>query len=201
MEIRYTNWTDITLSMADSIQKVANDETLSTAEKDIAIVAMMCEVPEEEVWKLSVDEVNRLRTSVMWVGMPTKHTNNIPKVIRLGDMELMPDFNVGKWSYAQYVDFQTYIKQQPLDKASLLSTILIPKGKKYNDGYDVADVIKAIYNHMTIQTADDICFFFTLRLTSSIDSLLSSLSRKRTVTEKERKMLSQIRTMAAHMLG
>ncbi len=43
MNIKYKNWSEITIHMFDEITNIIKDESLSMAEKDIAIVALLCE--------------------------------------------------------------------------------------------------------------------------------------------------------------
>lgn len=62
-----------------------------------------------------------------------------------------------KITYAQFVDFQQYAKKK--DIAGMCSCFLIPKGKKYNDAYNVEkvkeDLLSADYYIVC-----DYCFFF-----------------------------------------
>lgn len=201
MNIKYKNWSEITIHMFDEITNIIKDESLSMAEKDIAIVALLCEVDEDEIWDMSVDDVNRLRNEVLWVGAPTNVHKKMPKKIKIGEFTLVPQEDIASMSYSQYVDFETYIKADKPRKEDILTTILIPENRKYNDGYDIAKVRDAIYMNMSIEDADSICFFFTKRLVSSIKSLLSCLSKKKTMNKKERESIMEIRKQTLHMLG
>ena len=201
IRIRYKNWNDITLSMADDIQAIASNDELSTAEKDIAIVALLCDAKEEEIWGLSVDEVNALREEVLWIGMPSSKRKNVGKVVKIGAYTLEQQEDITQMTYSQYVDFETYIKAEQVRREDILTTILIPSGHKYNDGYDIKEVRDAIYKTLSVADADSILFFFTQRLVSSIRRLASSLEKKRTMSEEERRQLRRIEEETTLMLG
>lgn len=62
----------------------------------------------------------------------------------------------------QYIDYQTYMQDNEDFKnlAKVLSVFIVPKGKTYNEGYDVEDVIRELDEHLSIQIALGVCFFF-----------------------------------------
>lgn len=80
--------------------------------------------------------------------------------------------NVNKWITAQYIDFQNYWKMDGDNIAYLLSTIIIPDGKIYGEGYDVADVIEEINNGLPVLTAYEMCSFFQKAFLNSTKGIL-----------------------------
>ena len=82
---------------------------------------------------------------------------------------------------AQYVDFQTYWLQRDNMKniiGNLLAIFIIPKGKKYNEGYDINQVVNDIMNNIDIMTAEEILFFFLSSYLISIKITLNYLNLK-----------------------
>ena len=61
-----------------------------------------------------------------------------------GDMVLVPMLDFTQITVAQMMDFSV-LSTDPIENIEkLLAIFLIPKGKKYNDGYDLLEVQKAI---------------------------------------------------------
>ena len=61
-----------------------------------------------------------------------------------GDMVLIPMLDFTQITVAQMMDFSV-LSTDPIENIEkLLAIFLIPKGKKYNDGYDLMEVQKAI---------------------------------------------------------
>lgn len=75
--------------------------------------------------------------------------------------------NIPKLKAAQFIDLQQ-ITQSGNKLEDILSVVLIPKGKKYNTGYDVLEVRKFLYENFTIGEAHELSNFF---LTQSLDLL------------------------------
>lgn len=66
--------------------------------------------------------------------------------------------NITELTTAQYIDYQTYMKEEPVDLQKVISCFLIPEGHKYNDGYDIVEVLADIHD-MKIVDVQAIGFF------------------------------------------
>ena len=62
--------------------------------------------------------------------------------------------------------------------AKVLSVFIVPKGKTYNEGYDVEDVIRELDEHLSIQIALGVCFFFREKYRSWLNLMQASFKRK-----------------------
>ena len=91
-------------------------------------------------------------------------------------------------SVAQYIDFQTFYKDQDKYFKELLACFLIPKGKKYGDGYDIQKVKDDIGNHLSIVDANSILFFFVLLYQSLTKAMLTYSIRQ---MKKARKKMNK----------
>lgn len=65
--------------------------------------------------------------------------------------------NLTKFTASQYIDYSNHINNKN-DISMILSTVLVPKGHKYNDGYEMFDVINDI-KKMSVVEANTIAFF------------------------------------------
>ena len=152
----------------------------------------------------TVKEVEELPYGVLLLkarGLRFLQSNPIPNLIRksysIGGKKYVTTIRPEEITTAQYIDFQVRATDAPEDLAGLLSVILIPDGKKYNDGYSSDDVRQEIYKNFPIEDAMGVsAFFFTLwkksicRLLRQNKRLLRQLKRKRKKTEAEIQLIA-----------
>ena len=76
-----------------------------------------------------------------------------------GDMVLVPMLDFTQITVAQMMDFSV-LSTDPIENIEkLLAIFLIPKGKKYNDGYDLMEVQKAILKMSFNELSPLLAFF------------------------------------------
>ena len=184
MDLKKKSWGEITLNDYSRAMEIIDDEVMGDTEKDIALIALLCEVDEQEIWNMNIEDVIELKRKTMFLttGFIPSNVNNF-KRIKIGEWEceVLPDLQ--KMTYAQFMDFQTYIREKdkrgyPKNRAAILSTLLIPKGKKYCDGYDIIELQKAIGENVTILVYNAIWSFFLQRSGSLLKRIATSLAYK-----------------------
>ena len=213
IKIKKRSWSQVTLNEYSKIMDVISDEALSDSEKDIAIIAILAEVPEDDIWNLSVSEVKKLKEDMLFLG------NNITdgkvqkyKKIKIGEWECNVLQDLQKMSYAQFVDFQTFIRDLDNKKAEVLSIFFIPVGHRYCEGYDVRALQNAKNECVSVETYRNCWFFFLKRYRSSLNRTaiyLASMLKARALLmrksnplkEKYRELAKMIREIPHLMCG
>ena len=76
-----------------------------------------------------------------------------------GDMVLVPMLDFTQITVAQMMDFSVLSVDPVENIEKLLAIFLIPKGKKYNDGYDLMEVQKAILKMSFNELSPLLAFF------------------------------------------
>lgn len=76
-----------------------------------------------------------------------------------------------KFAVAQYLDLTAYLKHDAKFH-EIISSILVPKGRKYGEGYDVQELQEKILNEMDITTAKSIVNFWSAHLQKYIKDIL-----------------------------
>ena len=76
-----------------------------------------------------------------------------------GDMVLVPMLDFTQITVAQMMDFSVLSTDPVENIEKLLAIFLIPKGKKYNDGYDLMEVQKAILKMSFNELSPLLAFF------------------------------------------
>ena len=185
LTLKKRSWGEVTLADYERIMKVVYDTDLSDAEKDVALISILTDKPEDEIWQMPVSDIKMLEVELLFLTSDFTYPKTINfKRIKIGDWEceVLPDLN--KMTYAQFVDYQTYIRDtdesgiSPRNKAEILSVFFIPKGKKYNDGYDIVELQKAIKENVSIMVYNSVWFFFLRKSESSLSSTATSLASK-----------------------
>lgn len=185
MKLKYNKWEDISIKKFDEINNILSninnvneDEAL---EININLLSILCDVSVEEIEDLPLTEFSKLVKQ-------TEFLKEMPKVdikdnYVINGKKYVLCANVSKMTTAQYIDYQTLVKNADKNVKELLSVFLIPKGKKYGE-YDLEEVMNDIYNYFPIADARAVSFFFTLVLQSLTKATLISLERR---TKKELK--------------
>ena len=111
--------------------------------------------------------------------------------------------NFHKLTTAQYIDFQSYSKDS--DYSKMLSVFLVPKGKKYGEGYDALEVINDV-STMPVGEVLGLMGFFIILYRSWSRALLkysSRILRKAAKREKNQELMETVTKMEelADMFG
>ena len=144
-------WYDVTLYQFNEIEKAVN------IEDDTERIFRLAEIIYgEDVTNLPLKEFNEKVKQMVFLKdeMPNKIP---PKKIEVNGRKYFLDCLLGNITTAQYVDFTNHSNTGDLSK--MLSVFVIPEGHKYNDGYDMLEVINDI-GMLPIPIVNSIAFFF-----------------------------------------
>jgi hypothetical protein len=140
-------------------------------DKQVEIVAILSGLSVGEVLALPLADYSRMAAETAFLAKYCKPAE-IDKDWRLGD--LVPTMDFTKITTAQYIDFQSFSKEFPASLPQLLSAFLVPEGKTYNEGYDVAEVVERV-KALPLPVALGLSAFFLKRFATSIEDSLTSL--------------------------
>ena len=159
IDIVKDSWSKITVDDYYRIMEIINEDKDDMV-KDAELLAVLCDVFPKDILSLKLPDIIRLKqkTGLISEGLP-RHKKIKADNTKIGDNTYKLIHKIDKYTAAQFIDFQTIIKQDKNDIARILSTILIPKGKEYGEDYDVEDVIKDIRFNMGMDVANSLVFF------------------------------------------
>lgn len=182
------NYRDLSIGMYLDICDVDKREDLSDIEKQVSIISLLSGMAEEEIYNLPLDEYTKLATQTHFLSSPYDGEVLVAKTYHVGGWELKPIEDFRKITTAQYVDFQTFAKDCENNIVELLSTMVVPKGKKYNQDYDVVEVQKALRQHLSVADAMTLYAFFFVQYGQLIkDSLTFSKEAAMKLRDPEKK--------------
>ena len=110
--------------------------------------------------------------------------------------------DITKVSVAQFIDYQNYIKEQPVKFEKVMSIFIVPKGHTYNDGYDMKSVQNDLLE-LPFRVCQKVAFFLVKQLQTFVQITLYYLTAEleKTEMEKEKKdtILSNLQQMTSQL--
>lgn len=142
----------------------------------VEVISILSDMSEDEILSLSLPEYQRLAAKTVFLTHEPKVSDRPPKTVKIGDRvyDVMKD--IRHFTAGQYIDYQNHIKTDDIESnlPTLMTVFLIPKGKKYGDGYDIADILPDM-GLIPIETVLSLARFFFRKSRNLIDSTLTSL--------------------------
>lgn len=145
-------WNDITYRNLLDIREAANIE-----DENERVYAIMEAVFGEDVLNLPLKDFNEKCKELQFLQKEIPNDLHV-KDIKVNGREYYFDGLLGKITTAQYIDFQNYQKNE--DEQKSFSVFIIPKGHKYNDGYDIEQVFNDILD-IPVPVLFSASFFFS----------------------------------------
>lgn len=165
------SWKDVTIDEYFDLCERLSDDTLTDYEKIIIKIAFITGKNEDEIWNLSWSDFRSLQVEALWMDEFQLKENVKFKSIEINGEKYSIDTNLQNFTVAQYIDFQTFFPKRKTNKrviGNILACFIIPKGKKYAEGYDIQELVENINSNLDIMTANEIMFFFLKQYLISI---------------------------------
>lgn len=176
------------------IKEILEDNTLNEFAKKVRILTIITDYSEEDILNMPINKLSILVEKMGFLGVMPKQ-KVAPSSIILNGVKYDIQYDIKNITAAQYIDFQTFIKDYDKYLVELASILIIPKGKKYNEGYDIVKVQNDIREYMSILDLYSVCFFFLMSYKGLMKSSLSYLIqrlKKMMRQEKDRVMKFKI---------
>ena len=145
------DWKDIKYRTLLDIREAANIE-----DENERVYTIMEAVFGEDVLDLPLKDFNEKCKELQFLQKEIPNDLHV-KDIKVNGREYYFDGLLGKITTAQYIDFQNYQKNE--DEQKSFSVFIIPKGHKYNDGYDMEQVFNDILD-VPVPVLFSASFFF-----------------------------------------
>ena len=172
------------------ILALCKDESLEELDRQVKILSILTKMDEDTLLNLPIQDFKVLtsRMGFLEKDLPTKVTR-LEKSYKIGKFELVPVTDMRKVITAQYIDFQSF-HQAGFEEhfVEILSCLLVPKGKKYNQDYDIIEVQDAIRRDLNVHDAASLYAFFIFSCRDSIKDMLTfSLQETQKIKDKEKR--------------
>lgn len=195
-----SNYRQLPMGKYLDIIKVSKDETLEEIDKRVKIISILSDMSEEDILNLPLTEFTELSTRARFLEGASTDTQ-IAKEYIVGDFTLCPVTDHRNIITSQYIDFQEYAKMGDDHLVEILSCLLIPKGKKYVQDYDVIKVQEAIRDYLPVSDAVALSAFFFIQYRQLIkDSLSYSKELLEDLPQETReRLMGQIQEVETHL--
>lgn len=179
------NYNTLTLGLYLDIDAVLQSDA-EDIDKQVSIIALLDGTTPEAVLALPLKEYAAKAAATDFLRHDCPPISAPSRVIS-GDLVLIPTKDFTNITTAQYVDFQTFSKGGTAKLPELIAVLLIPEGRNYNDGYDVAEVVRVVRD-LPLPVALGLSAFFFGQLVQSIQASLTSLESAAKSLPKQRRV-------------
>lgn len=189
------NYRDLPIGMYLDICEIDRRTDIDELHKQVGIISLLSGMAEEDIYALPIGDYKTLASKTRYLSHPYDGEVLTAKVYSLDGWVLQPVQDFRKITTAQYIDFQTFVKGGEQNIVEIISTMLVPKGKKYNQDYDVVELQKSLREHLSVADALSLFAFFFVQYHQLIkDSLTSCREEAMKIPDKEmrRKTLRKI---------
>ena len=166
------NYNTLTLGLYLDIDAVLQSDA-EEIDKQVRIIALLDGTTPEAVLALPLKEYSAKAAATEFLRHDCPPISAPSRVIS-GDLVLIPTKDFTNITTAQYVDFQTFSKGGTAKLPELIAVLLVPEGCNYNDGYDVAQVVRVVRD-LPLPVALGLSAFFFGQLVQSLQASLTSL--------------------------
>lgn len=194
------DWKQVDLGTFQRMNEISQIE--NEVERVVEYVALFNGMTEDDVLALPLDKFREYMKDLAWMNTPPDIEQPREEYVINGNTYVLT-MNFHKLTTAQYIDFQSYSKDS--DYSKMLSVFLVPKGKKYGEGYDALEVINDV-STMPVGEVLGLMGFFIILYRSWSRALLkysSRILRKAAKREKNQELMETVTKMEelADMFG
>lgn len=202
-----TAYSQMPIATYGKILDILQDNSRGWIDKEVEMISILANKTPDEVDNMLTVELRGL-TSQLGFLTEKAEAVEVRKEYKVGDFTLVPEKKISKIKAGQFISFQEFAKVYHDNNNDvnviplLLSCFLIPKGKKFAEGYDVEDVQEAIAEHLSVVDALSLTAFFLTSIKQSQATILRylewrlRLSRAKTKEQKMAKKMQIARLQA-----
>lgn len=169
-------WSNIDVKTFKEIQDYLSTTQDGNIEQSVHLLSLIEGKDEDTYFNMPINKLTEEFEKLKFMES-TPQAAQVKNSYKINGTEYVLTTNLQEMTVAQYIDYQVYIKNPQQYMQEMLTVFLIPKGKKYNEGYDVAEAAKDMGN-LPIEDAYGISFFLTVLLQSLTKVTTSSALKK-----------------------
>lgn len=183
------NYRDLTIGMYLDICEVDARTDIDEVMKQVIILSYLTGMAEDDILNLPIAEYRELATKSHFLSHPYNGEIQMAKKYTIGKWELIPVTDFQKITAAQYIDFQTFAKEGEKRIVEIISILLVPKGKKYNQDYDIVELQNDLRKALSVADALTLFAFFFVQYKQLIkDSLTYCREVAMEIPDKDKRM-------------
>lgn len=201
MNIKNT-WEELTFNEVLQIQQIISADINDTY-KASNILAVLAGVEVDVIEDLPIHKFSSLLPNIEFLHNDPPKCNH-QDTYDINGHKYCLSANITDITTAQYIDYQSYMKEENPDLCKITSVFLIPDGHKYNDGYDIEQVWKDVGDMLYIDVMA-LAFFlrkqYALYTMITTDFLSEAMKRKKVSKKEIKQTLLPLDNMALSLLS
>lgn len=156
------SYKDMTLEVMKGLLETEEME-LNPLERQLEILSILSGMDVEDIASLPLDRYREMVRKSQFLNTELKPERIKDNSITINNNRYVITLNPKKMKAAQFIDWQNWQRETKGSTEGLpflLSCIIVPEGKQYNEGYELEDVQNDIREHMNVQDMVSLSFFF-----------------------------------------
>lgn len=183
------SYKDMTLKVMKGLLETEEME-LNPLERQLEILSILSGMDVEDIASLPLDRYREMVRKSQFLNTELKPERIKDNSITINNNRYVITLNPKKMKAAQFIDWQNWQRETKGSTEGLpclLSCIIVPEGKQYNEGYELEDVQNDIREHMNVQDMVSLSFFFLRIWTRWLRGMKTFLKpEKRTLRKRMR---------------
>ena len=185
IELRYKSWGQLPIGKYEQIKDIIRGEVENS---DVEVLSVLCDCDINDILNAPISEFRRLMGEASFLNTKLNIKDRLRfKSIVIDGVKYVVHTDFKDITTAQYIDFQTFYKDFEKNYCNVLATFIIPEGHQYNDGYDAMETAELFREKLSVEVAENACFFFAQRSKRSFVRGLVRLVWRTTLMEARAK--------------
>ena len=168
-----TNYNSLTVGKYEALLRARADHGGDTNELNLHVLSILSDMTFEQLLDMKVPEFRAMMDRAGFL-CTAPRLSEVARQYRFGDLTLVPVTDIRKMTAIQGMNIQTYAGNFEQNLVPLLACVLVPKGKKYGEGYDILEVQRAIWQYLPITDALGLLNEFAVDALTTSTAILQS---------------------------
>lgn len=185
IELKYKSYDEMPIKAYIKLKDIIKSDE-DEHDKELDILSVLADMPLDKLLEYNLSDIQGIIYKCSFLSETNINVKENIKKITVNGIKYKVCDDLQKFTVAQYVDFQNYPKDEE-HLAENLSTFVIPVGKKYAEGYDIAKTIQDFNEYLDISTAISLQNFLIKKLViSTKDTLRYLISMMKMMMKKNK---------------
>lgn len=194
------SWEDMSINQFIILNQTIQADIPETY-KTVNIISILTGLSVEEVERIPITVFAKLKNQLDFLNTEIPKVKHKDKYNLNGRIYTL-NADISSITTAQYIDYQTYIKEN--NPIQMMSLWLIPEGHQYNDGYSMEQVLLDIQD-MCFLDVQSIAFFLQLQFATYIlimrDYFKKEMKKSKMGKKDIKKLVTHFNNMASSLLS
>lgn len=194
------SWEDMSINQFIILNQTIQADIPETY-KTVNIISILTGLSVEEVERIPITVFAKLKNQLDFLNTEIPKVQHKDKYNLNGRIYTL-NADISSITTAQYIDYQTYIKEN--NPIQMMSLWLIPEGHQYNDGYSMEQVLLDIQD-MCFLDVQSVAFFLQLQFATYIlimrDYFKKEMKKSKMDKKDIKKLATHFNNMASSLLS